>query len=391
VKIFINAIIIGSLFSPLGMTNGMAAAGLFFPWRWSIWWENDDIYSVGEDLREYFFAIKGLYERGEISRLDFAKMAVCVFRHQATEERGLVDILCKQCGIPVDGETRIKLVVHCLCDPSLRNTPILVLNIPENFINAVDASKDLCTNPHPDFCRAVMAAKNIPKIAKIFNQFSKGFKTNPKIVAKQSEFYAKAKVFREDISRSELKLMIGKREISVPRGIFRDFVRDARDIFQVFLDYLKKSEADGGAGLDEANAFYVLKQVALAYRGQNGTGDGFCLISLPLSGTTRTNLFIKFNGSKIGMKFENQDGRFILVEKTENSPILGIKNVSHNWIITSESRFKFPGDSEIRTQLPVTSKRILSADGTIRWSCPFRENPPQKVIFYGDCRPANAQ
>jgi hypothetical protein len=97
-----------------------------------------------------------------------------------------------------------------------------------------------------------------------------------------------------------------------------------------------------------------------------------------------------FNGVEIGMKFDDLDGRWVLVEKTEYSPILCIKNVSHNWVITFELRFKFPGDSEIRTQLPVTSTRIFPADETIQWNCPFRENPPRKVIFYGDCTPASA-
>jgi hypothetical protein len=126
----------------------------------------------------------------------------------------------------------------------------------------------------------------------------------------------------------------------------------------------------------------------LAYRGQNGVADGYNLMGAPLIEVSNAGLLPKFNGVEISMKFENLDGRFVLVEKTECSPIFGLINILRNRLITSELRFKFPGDSEIRTQLPVTSTRIPSADETIEWSCPFREAPPRKIIFYGGCNSA---
>jgi hypothetical protein len=214
------------------------------------------------------------------------------------------------------------------------------------------------------------------------------FKINPKVVAKQSGVYAEAKAFKGDMPREGLKLTIGGREIFISGGIFQNFVgsvKDTQDMFQVFLNYLQKPETEGGVGLNEADAFHIFKQIVLAYRGQDGVGDGAFLVGVSLMDAVR-RLSLQFNGAGIGMKFENRDGRFVLTEKTECSPILGIKSVQEDRFITSELRFKFPGDSEIRTQLSVTSTRIPSADGTIEWSCPFRENPPQKIILYGGCR-----
>jgi hypothetical protein len=243
-----------------------------------------------------------------------------------------------------------------------------------------------------------MAASNLEEMAKIFNQFGdsdqfgSGLADNPEVIAKQSGIYREAAIFRVDIPRGLLRLMIGETEVLVDGAMFRRFegnITSAQDAFQVVWDRLQAPEEEGGAGLDEANAFYVLKQIALAYRGQNGTVDGHHLIGVPLMSVL--GLLLKFNGIEISMRFEDLDGRFVLVEKTEYSPILGTQNTRANGrFITSEVRFKFPDDLEVRTQLPITSTRILSADGEIiKWRCPFRENPPRKVILYGGCMPVD--
>jgi hypothetical protein len=398
-KTITKTIMVSSLFSLSGMTNCVAAASWFSLEKWASLLAGDDIYLLEKDRRDYFFEIEKLYHYGVISKLDFAKAVVWVFRNQATKAKGLVDILCDQCEILVGSEDYTKLIIFCLRNPSLEDVPILILDISEKFVDEVKASKDPCTNPHPDFCRAVMEANSLEEVVTIFDTFnekfktSKGLGTDQKILAEQSKIYAKATVFRMDMPRNELGLMIGKREISIPKDIFQDSTKDVQStqgIFQVVLDWLQKPEAEGGAGLDNVNAFYVFKQVALAYRGQNGVADGFSLINAPLMGVSENNLSIKFNGVGVSMKFEEQGGHFVLMEKSEYSPILGVRDISKDAaLVTPKVRFNFPGDSEIGTQLLVTSTRIPSTDGTIEWSCPFRENPPRQVILYGGCTPTN--
>jgi hypothetical protein len=398
-KTITKTIMVSFLFSLSGMTNCVAAARWFSLGNLVSLLVDDDIYLLEKDRRDYFFKIEKLYHYGKISKLEFAEAVVWVFRDQATETRSLVDILCKQCGISVGSSTYIELVSLCLSNPSLGDVPILTLDIPEKFVDEVKASKDPCTNPHPDFCQDVMEANSPKEVVAIFDKFnerfktSKGWGTDQEILAEQSEIYANAKVLSKDIFRNGLGVTIGKKEFFIPKEIFQDSTKDVQStqvIFQVILDWLQKPEAEGGAGLDEADAFYVLKQIALAYRGQNGTGDGVSLIGAPLMDVSENSLSIQFNGVKIRMVFKEINGRLTLVEKTECSPILGIRAISKDAaFIVHEVRFKFSGDLKIRTQLSVTSTQIPLMDGTIEWNCPLRKNPPRKVIFYGGCMLTN--
>jgi hypothetical protein len=376
-----------------------------------------ELQGTATDSEVYFRGFKILYEQGQISRLDFAKGVAWVFRDdQATKERGLVDVLCEKCGIPAEDNARIELAIHLFLDPFFGDVPILVADIPQSSIDVICASGDPCRQPHPNFCRAVMNANDVKEMAEVFDTFGEKFEMDPETIAAQSKIYKTAAIGRADIPRSVLKLMIGDREISISQEDFQDPAKDienAQSLFLIVLNFLQKPEEDGGAGLDKANAFYVLKQVALAYRGQNGVTDGYNIISTHLMGVSNSCLLLKFDGVEISMKFEYLGNRFVLVEKTECSPILGLMSVLHCQIVTSELRFKFPGDSEIRTQLPISSWQIFPVDEmdkmnemneldgeieldeipewdeTIIWCCPFRENPPRRVIFYGGCRPAD--
>jgi hypothetical protein len=394
---------ISLLFFLLGKANCMAS----LPWRWpsglvAIFRSNGQIgprypdmsrispedQQMKCDLEAHFWAIKNLCERGDVSRLDFAKSVICVFRDQATEEKSLVDILCEQCGISVDDDARNELVCHCLNSSDLENIPVLVLDIPQHSIAKISASRDLCTNPLPNFCQAVMATSNVEEMAEVFDQFFDQFSkdANQEIILDQSGIYGKASIFANDIHRGVLKLIMREREFCIPTEIFHGFrgnTTKARDIFQTVLDCLEGPEIEGGAGLDEMNAFHVLKQVALAYRGQNGTSDGHYLVNIPFMETFNAILLLNFNGVEISMKFEDQDGYLTLTEKVENSPILGIQDVRKKRIIIPKLRFKFSGDPEIRTDLFVTSVREHPTDEVIEWKCPFREHLPSKIIFYG--------
>ncbi|MDR0741073.1 MAG: hypothetical protein LBF34_05185, partial [Puniceicoccales bacterium] len=301
-------------FSLLDVTN-CAAAARFLPWRWftrdtgnsqnerqsrriSVA-DDPGILSIlaehqGIEPETHFEVMKRLYERGDISKLDFAKSVTGVFRNQATEERGLVDILCEQCGIPTNDATRIELIAHCLCDQFLVNVPVLVVDIPEVAIHRVHSLTDLFTNPYPDLCQVAMAADDVVRFTEIFDQFGEefemdlesiterdqfgegfemdlesiaerdqfgeGFEDDSEVIVNQSRIYKGAAMFRVDIPRGILKLMIGEREITIHRDMFHGFGRSItriQDIFQVILGRLQEPEMDGGAGLDEADAFHV--------------------------------------------------------------------------------------------------------------------------------------
>ncbi|MDR2812962.1 MAG: hypothetical protein LBB05_04225 [Puniceicoccales bacterium] len=421
--------VMGSLlFSMSGETNCMATMQCFFPSILCTGTEpqgdrlpnrflriptGDPL--VERDLEQHFFAMQRLYEQGDISQLEFAKAVICVFLDQATEERGLMDILCERCGIPVGGDIYAELLLYCLTYPALRNVPVLVVDISQTSIDAVSSSTDLCTNPHPAICQAVMAANNIEEMAEIFAQFDDLFagEADQEIISRQAMIYRRASMFLMDLPRSILKLKIGEKEFCVPPKIFPPLGRTFESIqeaFRVFFNYLirpeieRESELDelegeveldeleGGLGLDERNAFHVLKQVSLAWRGQNGVRDGHSLVNIPLMSISNPILLLKFDGVEIDMKFEDRDGELVLTEKVENGIIIGIKSMlTGNKPVTTEVRFKFSGDREIRTELPVTSVRyfpieddvISMEDNIIKWICAFRDDPPHQVIFYG--------
>jgi hypothetical protein len=374
-KTITKMIMVSSLFSLSGMTNCVAAARWFSPSNWFSQREEDtsDGYPLNGEERACFLSAQELYECGEITRLEFAKSVVCIFQKFATTEKGLMDILCKQCGIPVNSEDYTEFVSLCLRNPSLEGVPILKVNIPTAFTDIVRASGDPCTNPLPGFCQAVMGANSLEEMAIIFDQFGNsdqfgsGLTNDPEAIAKQSWIYKKANVFLTDISRDGLEITIEEKKFFLSKNIFRRFSGGnitTQEAFQAVLDWLQKPEAEGGVGLDEADAFYVLKQIALAYRGQNGTADGAFLLGTSLRDASNGHLMVKFGGVKVRMVFKKINGRWTLVEKTECSPILGIQNCEKDQFVTSNLRFKFPGDSEIRTQLSVVSMRFPSGNRT---------------------------
>jgi hypothetical protein len=339
-----------------------------------------------------------MFSENKINQSEFLNVSIEIFKNQATEENGLMNIICEKYELEKDSKVFNEILSVLFVHPDLKDTPILVADIPESCADEINAQKNLQTNPDPGFCGDVMAANNAKEMAEIFNQFSQRIgATDQNVICKQSCIYGNAKAFIEDISRNGLELTIGEKNVSIPKNFFINKEKggflNPEEAFKKVLDLLQKSEDQGGAELDEANALHVLKQVALAYIGQSGTADGTSLAFTPLNDCSNFGLIPKFGGVKINMKFGTENDQFVLTEKTENSPILGIMNVSMGSNpITSELRLKFPNDSEIRTGLPVKSERKPPTDGaTIEWSCPFRENPPRKVIFYGGNQPADTQ
>ncbi|MDR1590992.1 MAG: hypothetical protein LBR92_03295 [Puniceicoccales bacterium] len=329
--------------------------------------------------------LRELYHDNRITVEELVKASVYVLKNIATEEKAIMDLLREIFGLQFPSAFCNEVLAHCLVDPDLKTTPILIVDISEENVGNVNASNDSCTNPDPRFCRTVMAANSIEEMTRIFDHFfandivSDGDST-------QEALYHTAQVFKKDINRNELELKIGKKTAKIYENLI-DNNMATQEAFERVFNHLQKSEAEGGAELDGANAFYVLKQIALAYRGQNGTGDGSNLILLPLQKIVEFGLYVKFSQPKISMEFVNRNGLYNLVMKTENSSILGLEDIQGDGkCSSSEIRFKFSNDPEgkdIRTGLPIVSTRIPSTDGTIRWSCRFRENPPRKIIFYG--------
>jgi hypothetical protein len=421
---FIKIIKISALFSLSGITNYALATQ---------WLEEDKLKGVLsisdappsdasdmqqwlEDAQNYFEAMERRYDTGQISLFDFCVSIIWLFKDQATDEKGLINILCERCarrGIAIDSVTLPLLFRYCLCDSRLGDTPIIVLTIlgRENLLY------DPCTNPLPALCRAVTAAGDIETMAQIFDNFDQMFTNtlddcdlmwpdeltftthtfddfdqmftgDPEFMAQQSRLYAEARLFKIDARRGILNLKIGGKEVVIDRvtlsGITGEMVKTP-DALRVFCNVLERE------GLDEAQAFHICKQVVLAYRGQIGVGDWNTLVRVPLAFFSENTVFPVFDGVKIEMEFKEINDQFVLVEKTEYAPFLRVEDVTATLIgeVPDEShiipnlRFKFPGDREFRRMLPIVSTRIPSTDGTIRWRCPFRENPPRKVIIYG--------
>jgi hypothetical protein len=332
--------------------------------------------------------LKGLCDERTINQSEFLDLAIGILKDDVNEEKGFLNILCDRCGILPGSDESSRLLSRCLANPDLRDVPILVCDIPQGIINRVDASKGPCANPDPKFCRDVMDAQNVKAMAEIFTNLEGHLETtNQTVIAKQLDVYKGANLFISDIQRCSLELTIGDTKVSIPQNALSQ-QKSVQENFQIVLDLLQKPKANGGAELSPDDALHVLKQVALAYRGQDGTGDGCNLTQNCLAFFSDNNIFPKFDGAKISMKFtEDAGGQLFLAEKMEDSPFVGFEDAGQPepGFISSECRFKFPGDSEIRTQLPVVSTRKESGD---QWRNPLRENPPKKVIFYGGNAPA---
>jgi hypothetical protein len=282
-------------------------------------------------------------------------------------------------GLKDNANLYAEVLAQCLKDSVFKDTPILVADIPGDIIDRI--RNDPCANPDPKLCQAVMDARNVEEMAEIF------------VGAQQS--YFRSFQFQKDISRSGLKLQFGDREFKIPINFINPYSETKDEIantFRKILDHPKKPEEEGGAGLNEKDALHVLKQIALAYRGQNGTGDGTNAVLIPLMMKGGENLITNFGFSPAKMCFEKaENDNYFLKEKTEDAPIKGMRNMKKDGIFeTSEIRFKLPGDPEgrgIRTQLPMISTLKPSPDGkTIEWSCEPRENPPRQIIVLGGCK-----
>ncbi|MDR1590993.1 MAG: hypothetical protein LBR92_03300 [Puniceicoccales bacterium] len=397
-----KAIKIGVLFSLLGLANHVPATQ-WFKWNSGQSRNNGLAYpntqSWSEDAKEYFNERWELLRKGEegdslgINRLDFVKSVAWIFQDQATDKYGLVEILCRQFQIPFGSIAHIELIAYCLSNPFFRDTPILVLDLPDDSYNNVLATRNPCTDPGPGFCRAVMAADTIEEIAEIFDHLD----DRPGFPEEQLAVYGEARLLKLDVARGTLKLIIDEKEFLFPKEILKDSmgkIKSTQEIFQGIVDYLQIPEEEEGAGLDGANAFLFLKQMVLAFRGQNGVMDGVVLVGTPLLNISSGMLHVEFDGVKTSLKFINHNGQCILVVKTEYS---SFKRVLHIFsggseVIASEVRFKFPGDREVRDSFPILSVRLFpfrqegEGNETIQWYSQLREDPPRKIIFYGGCR-----
>jgi hypothetical protein len=334
----------------------------------------------------------------------FIRAVVDVFRNQATEERGLMDILCEKGVIVPRSETYNKVFAYCLTDPDLGGTSLVALELSEAQRNDIIAANNPNTNPDSEFCAAVMAANTVEDMARVYSTFFGGKMAQADNMAKthpggrtEKGYYASqedvlCRLIFCDIARSPAYLQIGDKRVTitgnprfVPEGrqpVIKS--SDGGNFEKLFNNIL--TEIKDQAGLSDEQAMQVMKQFLLAYRGQNGAGEGpFMLDPALMMGV---GCLLRFDGDKASMIFQEDKDGFVLTEKMEASPIIGVQNPAMGAaFISSEVRFKFPGDGEVRTHLSVRSTRKETEDGSIQWSCPFRENPPRKVIFYGGCKP----
>ncbi|MDR1907005.1 MAG: hypothetical protein LBQ03_02195 [Puniceicoccales bacterium] len=346
-----------------------------------------------------FSRLQEMHREGKINLLEFAKASIVVlkdviaaFKDQATEARGLMDILCEQCGIEQGSNTYVSLLSDCLIDPELANVPLIAVDIPADSLNFLDPRQDSETNPDPEFCRAVMAAKDIEEMANIYAMF---FKEKKGQNSEKEKYYARQQTaycdqFFKDTHRGLYEIEVNDKTVKLTGDLsIRGGNEDSfKETFRIILEQIKTQ-----GELEEQDALNIMKQTLLGNRGQLGANDGAVLVMPFLGNITNLLLNLRLSSADVRMSFEGKGNEgYTLKRKKEVALIVGIQSALKNGqIIASECRFKFPGDKEVRTQLSVTSTRKESEDGTIEWSCPFRENPPQKVIFYGGCALANTQ
>jgi hypothetical protein len=333
-------------------------------------------------------------------KLELAKSLIPVFKDRATEEKPLMDILCEQCGkygIQQGDETYNALLKACLTNSALENVPLLAADIQKGAIEIVRASNDPDTNPDPEFCQKVMQAESIETMAHQFSTFFNEKMANETDPEKRKYYQARKRSLCGgalcDIPRElgPIELKIGDQQVkitlkdsSLSSAQQQGNASNEADYVMIFKALFNqiKTQSD----LSDKDALDVTKQFLLNYRGNN-TATGASLLA-DFNQENGADLALKYEGFKTTMYFDNQDGSFRLSEKVESEILYGIMDTSNDGkFITSDFRFKFSDDTEIRTGLPVTSTRIPTDDGTIQWSCLLRENPPKKVIFYGGCQP----
>ncbi|MDR3317438.1 MAG: hypothetical protein LBS71_01380, partial [Puniceicoccales bacterium] len=77
------------------------------------------------DFEVHYLVQRELFEKGEIGGLTFAKSVICVFKDQATERRGLVDILREQCNFDSKSDDFKNLLSDFMQDQSLKGVTLL--------------------------------------------------------------------------------------------------------------------------------------------------------------------------------------------------------------------------------------------------------------------------
>ncbi|MDR1366817.1 MAG: hypothetical protein LBJ13_02845 [Puniceicoccales bacterium] len=348
-----------------------------------------------------FLRLKELHNEGKINQLEFLNVSIGVFKNLATEEKGLINILCEECGLEEQSEAYSAIFSNCLMDHELRDTPILTADIPERERHKIVAKNDCNTNPDPEFCKTVMQAKSVDEVMDVFKTFfeekiadADNKTQRPDLYGlTQKEYYKKQQnVFCQgglaDIPRHSFILELGpdsrvEWEPELAKGV------SGMEIFKRLFEEIKEQ-----GKLSDGETLNVMKQFLLAWRGQNGTSEQANLL---LSTLNQCQDFIQtgsvacnFGDHKqpIVMKFQSEGSHFTLSSKEEGSQNVAL-TILDGGSLSSECRLKFLDDPEeqgIRTGISVMSTRKQSSDGTIQWSCQFRENPPQQVIFYGGNR-----
>jgi hypothetical protein len=398
-------IIISLLFPIVGLSSCIAAAPE---------WDGDQEFvghvdiirglhadGIIDDNGMSLLILQARYQNGNIDQLEFLRQSIDLLKDGAMRNLGLLglmNMLCRQCGLERRSALFVQIFSSCLTNPDLRDTPLLVLDIAEDYRDKISVGQSPYANPDPEFCRAVMDTADTGAMADVFNTFftNKQRRRSDHRYDAQADIYDRATTFRVDLPRSKLELEIGGRRFFISdtcKGTLRGTKGSipTREAFDALLEDIKDQ-----AGLEDEDAFEIVKQIALAFRGQNGCKDSVWLLFHPLTDKIdMDSMHICFGGSEIFMKFEEISGQWRLQSKTECGKITGISRIAgvlgRGSNITAEVRFSFPGDSEgqeVQTDVKVSSTRMeLGDERIIQWYCPSRANPPRRVILYGGCMP----
>lgn len=331
---------------------------------------------------------------------------------KAEPGKSFSDLLKERTGIDLfetgnlESELYLKIA---LSDSRFRSVPLLVTSIP------VEGRSNISEDPHsrvimlPDdikrqYNRAVTVADLVAAIEENA-QYASMMPESPFKVT-QSDIYG-GKIFENDLQRLRCDLKIFDRntqrtiniiisnnaELCEGRFLIRNqnFIGMPKQIqLNAILNQINQQSAASGLILTNVEAFSILKQFVLAYRGQNAKTE---LFACEMNAALPMGLNMKTPPSLIdSMYFERTAQGVNLVSKSENTDAGEIIVIQSEEKIADSYNFGFiyPKDAEtsnkkeILSTLKIKSTVVRDQAGDIiGWDCPFRENPPTHFILYG--------
>lgn len=353
----------------------------------------------------------------------------CAYTAYASEIRSVpgksfADILRKQ-GINLldfNGPVSRELFKAALTDPTFREVPLVISKAKEEKRDSISAdmkeygSKIMLPDEIRDKYETAETTEALAEAIKANREYAaqKGSETQENIYGGQ--------IFENDLNRTGCNLKIidegtnktinimisnnpdfcgeenclmSKDQKTWQRSSFMDPSIPKKEKLDAVLTQIKQQSQKQGLELKDSEAFSLLKQFVLGYRGQNGMTD---LYSYTFDLLAENSLLLGLNDPNTYMKFSKQE------EKVDLTCIIDEVGVSKVALVTGQEEnvsqnynFGFiypkgiqnPQEKDILSELGVKSTPKRNDAGQITgWECPFRANPPTHFILYGGATPA---